>query len=387
MDAESDQANPFDFSPASDYDVDTLAAAPISGGGEQVSEVTGSVEIRRCFTVRGSGIALAMLRGLKRIETRRVGWWPLGWYNLHVGLKPPSLECCEVLAREWSHCPAEDDSLLRSCIVGQVRLDKCYQVDGSATPDPWYIATAGNFCYTIGAAREFQTPVSNIKGRLGIWYVRDDAVRQCLLESASVAMLRMFHSSDAAFCETSSRDSPQCHHRIAEQQPRPWLRGVRRRIAEGVITEAEVPSVLTTGSAVSVMMDSSVPAGASDPTRRRGNFERDMDLELFTERVILASPKCVGPQSTSSVRAWTRNRLAARNVDVRNELLAAAQRLVNFGIVVHLNEADDDESAQTGLPHGRQVIRFEKRTWLDIQRDNAARERVVALQLTADNFP
>ena len=132
----------------------------------------------------------------------------MGWYNLHVGLKPPSFECCEVLAREWSHCPAEDDSLLRSCIVGQVRLDKCYQVDGSTTPDPWYIATAGNFCYTIGAAREFQTLVSNIKGRLDIWYVRDDAVKQCLLETASVALLRMFHSSDAAFCAISSRDSP-----------------------------------------------------------------------------------------------------------------------------------------------------------------------------------
>ncbi|CAK0852894.1 unnamed protein product, partial [Prorocentrum cordatum] len=106
----------------------------------------------RTFTVHGPQMALAMLRGIKPVETRRFSWLRPGWSNLHVGKGPISKypACQEALRRTWPDAPAEG-ALLRQCVVGQVHLAKRVPLETVARP--WAMPAAGSWCYVIDAAR------------------------------------------------------------------------------------------------------------------------------------------------------------------------------------------------------------------------------------------
>ena len=106
----------FTFSPASDASgdeaqvprphVELLARFP-AGDEEDRFAAVAPQNVQRSFTVHGAGLALAMVRGSKRLETRRHNWWPLGWYNLHVGKKPMDDDCRRALLHSWSDAPDE----------------------------------------------------------------------------------------------------------------------------------------------------------------------------------------------------------------------------------------------------------------------------------------
>ena len=108
-------------------------------------------------------MALAMLRGYKRIESRKGRRLPAGWYCLHVGQKslrgqPP--ECSQALQRVWPDAPSED-ALPTSCVVGMVCLGKVLQCQ--LVDDPWKCESLP-LVHVIDATLEFLQPVLQVRG-------------------------------------------------------------------------------------------------------------------------------------------------------------------------------------------------------------------------------
>ena len=122
-------------------------------------------------------MALAMLRGYKRIESRKGRRLPAGWYCLHVGQKslrgqPP--ECSQALQRVWPDAPSED-ALPTSCVVGMVCLGKVLQCQ--LVDDPWKCESLP-LVHVIDATLEFLQPVLQVRGQQGVWYITDTKVRE-----------------------------------------------------------------------------------------------------------------------------------------------------------------------------------------------------------------
>jgi len=127
----------------------------------------------------------------------------------------------------------------------------------------------------------------------------------------------------------------------------------------------------------------------ADAPARPPNPDADMTVEMSTQRMILSNPRCAGRQTTQTVRAWTRNRIGHRGGNVHTELLQAVRSLSEAGVVrVYVAAEEDAEPVEASArPRGREVLTFEKNTWISIQASALASERVQALRLTADHFP
>ena len=124
----------------------------------------------RCITVHGPQMALAMVRGIKRVETRKRPL-RLGWYSLHIGLK--NLEAFlpegpSLIERTWPDAPAAS-TLKKGCIIGRVYFDKVVSCEAAATAGHmWALCSSGSFSMVISKAQEFPAPILNVKGKQNV---------------------------------------------------------------------------------------------------------------------------------------------------------------------------------------------------------------------------
>lgn len=136
----------------------------------------------RAFTIQGPQVALAMLRGSKRIESRKRRM-AAGWYYLHVGRQsinslPP--ECSAALRQTWPDAP-EEASLSKSCVVGMVCLGKVIQA--SKVENPWVCASLPLVPEIV--AIEFRSPVRWEKGKQAVWHVKEGEMQGKLKEATA----------------------------------------------------------------------------------------------------------------------------------------------------------------------------------------------------------
>jgi hypothetical protein len=147
----------------------------------------------RAFTVHGPQVGLAMLRGVKRVETRNTPF-PRGWYSVHVGgksLKTSLAVGPDLIKITWPDAPAELE-LPMSCIVGRVHLSKVVRADAAAGVHSWVVRSAGAFSMVISQAVEFLVPILEIRGHQSIWYVKPPDVQQALRDAIANDNLREF---------------------------------------------------------------------------------------------------------------------------------------------------------------------------------------------------
>ena len=125
----------------------------------------------RSFTVGCPRVALAMVKGFKRMESKSKTAHCLaaGWYYVHVGSAtlPAAVvdKCAAAIQSTWPEAP-EASTLPRSCIYGAVLLGKV--VDASALDDPWAFEELPK-AHVILETREFRSPVPNLKGKQNVW--------------------------------------------------------------------------------------------------------------------------------------------------------------------------------------------------------------------------
>ena len=159
--------------------------SPLSGMPERSHLHT----MYRSLTVHGASMALAMIRGLKPGELRRIPNWKPGWYNLHVGLKNIDSACQQVLDATWTEAPM-NDFLPRSAIYGRVYLGR--MLKSSDVVDPWILSGFGEWFYVIEETEEFISPVVDVRGQQGVWYLKDAEVQLQLQCAIATAVQRKF---------------------------------------------------------------------------------------------------------------------------------------------------------------------------------------------------
>eukprot|EP00959_Pyramimonas_sp_CCMP1952_P470297 9496394-Pyramimonas_sp.AAC.1 len=121
----------------------------------------------RAFTVGCPRVAVAMLKGFKRIESKpeTSNCMPVGWYYLHVGKRPlqPAMadKCTIAMEATWPGAP-EADALPRSSVYGAVLVGKV--VDASALETPWAFAEWPK-AHVILESHELQSPIQGVKGQ------------------------------------------------------------------------------------------------------------------------------------------------------------------------------------------------------------------------------
>mmetsp|Transcript_64801 Transcript_64801/g.130175 ORF Transcript_64801/g.130175 Transcript_64801/m.130175 type:complete len:152 (+) Transcript_64801:523-978(+) len=104
---------------------------------------------------------MAMVTGRKRIENR--SWHiPLGWYALHVGMKPLAsigVEWCERMKVAWPEAPPES-KLPSSSIVGLIHVsDRRSPGDCLPQDHKQNIWAVGPVCHVISEAVVLQRPI------------------------------------------------------------------------------------------------------------------------------------------------------------------------------------------------------------------------------------
>ena len=174
----------------------------------------------RAFTIQGPQVALAMLRGSKRIESRKRRM-AAGWYYLHVGRQsinslPP--ECSAALRQTWPDAP-EEASLSKSCVVGMVCLGKVIQA--SKVENPWVCASLP-LVHEIVATVEFRSPVRWEKGKQAVWHVKDGEMQGKLKEATASGERRSWDS----LWPTAEDERPAAKRQKLTQ---PWKSKKRKR--------------------------------------------------------------------------------------------------------------------------------------------------------------
>jgi hypothetical protein len=151
----------------------------------------------RTYTLRGSQLALAMLRGMKAFENRDFKLRP-GWYAVHAGNGSIGDDHAAILACTWPTAP-DAESLPRGAIFGMVLHGQ--PLEPASVPDPWAL---GRWCHPVLASIEFSTPVLGVKGRLGVWYL--DNIAQASLGQALLSST--FRDFDAPEAEAARQCVP-----------------------------------------------------------------------------------------------------------------------------------------------------------------------------------
>ena len=158
----------------------------------------------RSYTVRGSQMALALLRGVKPCENRDAPMRP-GWYVLHAGDGSIASDQEAILNGTWPTAP-DAKSLPRKALFGMVLHGP--PVEPSAAFGPWAL---GRLCHPVLATVEFSTPILNVSGKHNVWYL-DSAAQGSVAQALASSEYRDF---DAPSLETQ-----------ASQQLSPSLDGV-----------------------------------------------------------------------------------------------------------------------------------------------------------------
>ena len=193
----------------------------------------------RTLTVHGAGMALAMLRGHKPCELRKVANLRAGWYNLHVGEKTIGDACQRVLEATWPTAPCPSDELPKSAIYGQVFLGR--MANAGDVEDAWMLQEYGKWVYTNEASLEFAQPLLNVSGAQGIWYVKGETQQQYIKNAVATATHLLFAGRwpgvrDAR--RSSCRVTTPWTKRLA-RKPRSDL-GKRSRPAGGLMSAAKL---------------------------------------------------------------------------------------------------------------------------------------------------
>ena len=144
----------------------------------------------RAFTIQGSQVGVAMLRGYKRIESRKRRL-AAGWYYLHVGRQslqalPP--ECLAALQQTWPQAPPEED-LSKSCVLGMVCLGKVIPADKISNA---WVCKSLPLVHEITASIEFTQEVPWPKGKQAVWYLHGDELRMKLKDAVQSGVRRNF---------------------------------------------------------------------------------------------------------------------------------------------------------------------------------------------------
>lgn len=132
-------------------------------------------QCNRCITFKGSKIAWAITypeTPRKNVENRSIKISP-GWCLMHVGKGKLSKESCQridtIFASHGIKAPREAD-LPHSAIVGVMYISHSSQFEEEKPNDPilaqW---STGPVLNHVKKAYAFETPISDIMGKLSIW--------------------------------------------------------------------------------------------------------------------------------------------------------------------------------------------------------------------------
>jgi len=131
-------------------------------------------------------LALALLRNIKKHEMRPKKF-PAGPYLIHVGgaKTPPGYK--DMLEQEWPDHPPYGSNPC-SAIYGLMYLEE--PVAAESLDDPWaHLSTWG----MRGAwGIEFETPVLQVAGARGVWYLKDETLIAGVQQALVGATLRTF---------------------------------------------------------------------------------------------------------------------------------------------------------------------------------------------------
>ena len=121
----------------------------------------------KCLTLKGALISEAILCGLKKIENRT---WVIkpGWYALHTGAGKIEKETKALVVKNWIGDLPDEKTLPTKAVVGFILIGGSSPLD-KVIADPW---ATGPICNHIIKTIRLNKPILNVKGQLGLWYIK-----------------------------------------------------------------------------------------------------------------------------------------------------------------------------------------------------------------------
>ena len=193
----------------------------------------------RAFTVQGPRMAEAMVKGLKRVESRPRPLFAPGWYFLHKGKKSG---CDDEYAQELQNLlpdhssgsmpehssasmleVAVEDTCSTGAIVGMVCIGK--QLRHSDLPKHQWVQESRPVVYEITKCMQFASAVP-LAGQQGVWHVRMPEVQGKLRKAIGQATLHTWPDQFPALSDTRKCSQTQ---QTKSQASRPWPKPLPRK--------------------------------------------------------------------------------------------------------------------------------------------------------------
>ena len=230
----------------------------------------------RAFTVQGPRMAEAMVKGLKRVESRPRPLFAPGWYFLHKGKKTGfdeeyAQELQSLLPEHSSGSMPEhssgsmpevavEDACSTGAIVGMVCIGK--QLRHSDLPNHQWVQESRPVVYEITKCMQFAAGVP-LAGQQGVWHVRMPEVQGKLRKAISQGTLHTWPDQFPSLSDTRKRSQPQ---KAKSQASRPWPKPLPRKRRSDAGTHQCPPDLVSSSKRQRIQLGD--PAvGAKRPAR------------------------------------------------------------------------------------------------------------------------